>query len=74
MDGPKGINSNSIDPRMRTLYFQDLVILKQYIEKGFRHNIFIGDEDSSAKMIKTKLSNIISDIMDKEKCKNNGTI
>lgn len=41
------------------LNFQDIIILKQYIEKGFRENFFITQEIGAIKLIHDKLSNII---------------
>jgi len=49
----------------RTLFFKDLVILKQFIEKGNRENFFNSQEKNYANILHNKLKNIISDFMDK---------
>lgn len=48
-----------------TLNFHDLVILKQFIEKGFRENLFNSREMPGAKLEHTKLSNIILQVTEK---------
>jgi len=46
-----------------TLTFQDLVILKQFLEKGFRENFFNNQEKGGAVHLQTKLSNIIQEVL-----------
>ncbi len=50
-----------------TLDFQDLVILKQFLEKGFRENLFSQQEIHGAKHEHSKLVKIISDVLEKHK-------
>lgn len=50
---------------MNSLNFQDLVILKQFLEKGFRQNFFNVQEINGARLEHLKLSNIIQDIIKK---------
>ena len=50
-----------------TLTFQDLVILKQFLEKGFRQNFFSQQEIPGAKHEHTKLSNIIQQVLNRNK-------
>ena len=57
---------------MNTLNFQDLVILKQFIEKGFRENFFSQQEQQGASMELKKLQNIIQQVMDRNKKDNKG--
>lgn len=71
MDGPKG---NVPDNDMHSLYFQDLVILRQFIEKGFRENLFTPDEEVAAEKLRKKLCQIITDVMEREKKKKQETI
>ena len=57
------------DNNANTLTFQDLVILKQFLEKGFRENFFSQQELNGAKHEHTKLSNIIQEVLAKNKDK-----
>lgn len=54
---------------MSAINFQDLVILKQFLEKGFRENFFNSQEMGGAKMEHSKLTNIISQVLEKNKVK-----
>lgn len=50
---------------MNSLSFQDLVILKQFLEKGFRENLFTKQEIPGMTLQMTKLTNIIQGVLDK---------
>jgi len=50
---------------MESLNFQDLVILKQFIEKGFRENLFNNHEKEGTLIVHKKLSNIINQVITK---------
>lgn len=45
--------------RMYNLYFQDLVILKHFMEKAFREDFFNYQEINGMEIIHQKLENII---------------
>jgi len=53
----------STETDMDALNFQDLVILKQFIEKGFRENLFNNHEKEGSLIIHKKLSNIINQVI-----------
>jgi hypothetical protein len=57
--------SSSQNNNMDTMTFQDLVILKQFLEKGFRENFFSEQEIPGAKYEHEKLSNIIKQVLKK---------
>jgi len=61
--------SNAKTEEMSTINFQDLVILKQFLEKGFRENFFNKQEIGGARMEHAKLTIIISHILEKNKDK-----
>lgn len=50
---------------MNSLSFQDIVILKQFIEKGFRENFFTKQEIPGMTIQLTKLTNIIQSVLNK---------
>lgn len=55
----------STENDMSSLNFQDLVILKQFIEKGFRENMFNNHEKKGVSIILEKLGNTINHIITK---------
>ena len=66
MDGPSGKKTqNSNQKNMSGLVLKDLAILKMFLEKGLRANIFLSTEKKSVTIIHTKLSNIINTVIDK---------
>lgn len=66
MDGPQ---SSLKTENMHSLYFQDLVVLRQFLEKGFRQNFFQNNEEKAANDLHKKINNIICDIMAEKKDK-----
>ena len=55
----------STENDMSSLNFQDLVILKQFIEKGFRENMFNNHEKKGVSILHEKLGNTINHIITK---------
>lgn len=53
-------------PNMSSLFFKDIVILKQFLEKGRRNNLFIEEEMKDINIIHVKLSNILKEIIEKK--------
>ena len=64
MEGPS-TTLNKID--YNSLNIQDLYAIKMIIEKGKRSNIFMYNEDEVADIIHTKVTNIINEIITKNK-------
>ena len=62
--------SKSDDNNNKTLNLQDLIILKQFLEKGFRENFFTKQENAGAKHEHNKLNNIIREVLVKNINKN----
>lgn len=60
-------------PEMNTLTFQDLVILKQFIEKGMRSAVFMDQEKNALKILHKKIDNILLHAIELEKFKNKET-
>jgi len=54
------------DTNGNSLTFQDLVVLKQFIEKGCRDNFFNTHEREPMKQIGQKISNIIQEVMSRD--------
>lgn len=67
MDGPTTTSKPIIDIDLHSLTFKDMVILKRFIEKGFRANLFVDNETSTAKILLTKLDNIIKEVIERDK-------
>ena len=53
--------------KMSILTFQDLVVLKQFLEKGFRENFFSQQEIPGAELELQKLETIINQVIEKNK-------
>jgi hypothetical protein len=61
MDGPSG-NKTTINEDMRSLSLKDLMIVKMFLEKGTRENLFLETEKMSVKIVHTKINNLINDV------------
>ena len=55
---------------MSTMYFKDVVFMKQFLEKGFREGFFNQQELPMAKMTHTKLSLMITEVLKSNKKEN----
>ena len=62
--------SNQNDDPMYNLYFQDLVILKHFMEKAFRENFFNKQELTGSQALHQKLENILQKVIHDTKKKN----
>lgn len=52
---------------MNALTIKDIVLLKMFLEKGTRENIFLETEKPSVTMVHTKLTNLVNEVMEKQK-------
>ena len=71
MEGPATFKTPTLQElnphtNMRSLTPKDVVILKNFIEKGRREGVFSLQEFPSVEIIHTKLSNILEDVAKKE--------
>lgn len=68
MNGPqyKIIPSEKMDK----LSLSDLMILKSFLEKAIRNNLFLSSEKQSAILVHTKLRNLINKIYKKQQLTN----
>lgn len=69
MDGPQEKKVNQ-EENMEALSIRDLLILKNFLEKARRLNMFIETEKHSVDIIHTKLSNLIRKVNEKMEEKN----
>ena len=54
---------SSENNQMNTLTLQDLVVLKQFLEKGVREDFFTKQEISGVEIELNKLTNIINEVL-----------
>ena len=69
---PKTPTIQELNPsiNMRSLTLTDVIVLKNFLEKGRRECIFSSQEFPSIEIIHTKLGNIIEDVAKNNKFKN----
>ena len=66
MDGPKD-NPEFSEENMNALTFKDLLVLKQFIQKGIRENLFLQNELMAIKILLVKLDNICKIVVENNK-------
>lgn len=52
---------------LNSLNFQDLCILRRFIEKAQRESLFTTEEQPTANILHTKLCNIINEVIERSK-------
>lgn len=65
MDGPQS-KKVELEENMNALSLRDLLILKNFMEKGNRSGLFLYTEQRSADIILVKLTNIIEEVRKKQ--------
>lgn len=58
---------NTPQTEQSSLTLTDIVVLRQFIEKGFRENLFLLQEQEAVNRIRIKLNNIIQDVLNRSK-------
>lgn len=58
---------NTPQTEQSSLTLTDIVVLRQFIEKGFRENLFLLQEQEAVNIIRIKLNNIIQDVLNRSK-------
>lgn len=59
MDGPQLNKENVVYVNVNEITLDDLLIMKQIIEKGFRKNLYEGDEQTYVNVVYAKIANIL---------------
>jgi len=65
MDGPTTQKNIEAPGNANTLSIRDLLILKNFLEKGTRENLFLEAEKYSVMVLRTKIINIINEVYEK---------
>ena len=62
------------EENMSSLNIKDIVLLKMFLEKGTRENLFLETEKFSVSIIHTKLTNLVNEVAKKQEEEKQATV
>ena len=51
---------------MSTINIKDLIVIKRFMEKGFRENLYVDTELDTVRVVYVKLTNLIDEFLSKQ--------